>query len=272
MMPVMESLLLRFVRCSNVRLVRTYVLFLILFQFLGLATIIFGLLSGSFLGIALADVKALSAFKAYFLNSDNLMTLSIIVGLLQIVFGKCVAAAQVIYLKGWKYGVAPIGWILVIVAAIAAFGLPMVGIALSPMMLNVCNGLIAIGLLVALLYNSPGKNVFLNFGSGLWNAYNIASGLLGDTLSYIRLFAIGLTGAILGGVFNELAFTMTDGMNIVLRSVMVLLILLIGHSINFGLCMISSLVHPLRLTFVEYYKNAEFGGGGKTFTPFKLEK
>ena len=246
--------------------------FLTLFQFLGLATIIFGLLSGSFLGIALADVKALSAFKAYFLNSDNLMTLSIIVGLLQIVFGKCVAAAQVIYLKGWKYGVAPIGWILVIVAAIAAFGLPMVGIALSPMMLNVCNGLIAIGLLVALLYNSPGKNVFLNFGSGLWNAYNIASGLLGDTLSYIRLFAIGLTGAILGGVFNELAFTMTDGMNIVLRSVMVLLILLIGHSINFGLCMISSLVHPLRLTFVEYYKNAEFGGGGKTFTPFKLEK
>jgi V/A-type H+-transporting ATPase subunit I len=168
--------------------------------------------------------------------------------------------------------VAPIGWILVIVAAIAAFGLPMLGIALSPMMLNVCNGLIAIGLLVALLYNSPGKNVFLNFGSGLWNAYNIASGLLGDTLSYIRLFAIGLTGAILGGVFNELAFTMTDGMNIVLRSVMVLLILLIGHSINFGLCMISSLVHPLRLTFVEYYKNAEFGGGGKTFTPFKLEK
>jgi V/A-type H+-transporting ATPase subunit I len=246
--------------------------FLTLFQFLGLATIIFGLLSGSFLGIALADVKALSAFKAYFLNSDNLMTLSIIVGLLQIVFGKCVAAAQVIYLKGWKYGVAPIGWILVIVAAIAAFGLPMLGITLSPMMLNVCNGLIAIGLLVALLYNSPGKNVFLNFGSGLWNAYNIASGLLGDTLSYIRLFAIGLTGAILGGVFNELAFTMTDGMNIVLRSVMVLLILLIGHSINFGLCMISSLVHPLRLTFVEYYKNAEFGGGGKTFTPFKLEK
>jgi len=38
-------------------------------------------------------------------------------------------------------------------------------------------------------------------------------GLLGDTLSYIRLFAIGLTGSILGGVFNTLAVTMTDGMN-----------------------------------------------------------
>ncbi|SKB49025.1 V-type ATP synthase subunit I [Macellibacteroides fermentans] len=246
--------------------------FLSLFQFLGLATIIFGLLSGSFLGIALADVKALSSFKHYFLNTDNLMTLSIIVGLLQIVFGKCVAAAQVIYLKGWKYGIAPIGWIIVIVAALTIYGLPMLEIVLPPVALNVCNALMLAGLLVAMLYNSPGKNVFMNFGSGLWNAYNLASGLLGDTLSYIRLFAIGLTGAILGGVFNELAFTMTDGLNVVLRAVLVLLILLVGHSINFGLCMISSMVHPLRLTFVEYYKNAEFAGGGKSFNPFKLEK
>ena len=97
----------------------------------------------------------------------------------------------------------------------------------------------------------------------------MASGLLGDTLSYIRLFAIGLTGAILGGVFNSLAVDMTEGMNVVLRAVCMLLILLVGHSINIGLCTISSLVHPLRLIFVEYYKNAEFEGGGKEYKPFK---
>ena len=88
----------------------------------------------------------------------------------------------------------------------------------------------------------------------------MASGLLGDTLSYIRLFAIGLTGAILGGVFNSLAVDMTEGMNVVLRAVCMLLILLVGHAINIGLCTISSLVDPLRLIFVEYYKNAEFEG------------
>ena len=48
-----------------------------------------------------------------------------------------------------------------------------------------------------------------------------------------------------------------------------LLILLVGHAINIGLCTISSLVHPLRLIFVEYYKNAEFEGGGKAYEPFK---
>jgi V/A-type H+-transporting ATPase subunit I len=48
------------------------------------------------------------------------------------------------------------------------------------------------------------------------------------------------------------------------------LILLFGHSLNFGLAVISSLVHPLRLTFVEFYKNSEFEGGGREFTPFRL--
>ena len=126
-------------------------------------------------------------------------------------------------------------------------------------------------MLVAFVYNTPGKNIIMNLGTGLWNTYNMASGLLGDTLSYIRLFAIGLTGGILGGVFNDLAFSMTDGMNIVLRVLVVLLILVMGHTINFCLCMISSLVHPIRLTFVEYYKNAEFAGGGKPYKPFKQE-
>ena len=60
-----------------------------------------------------------------------------------------------------------------------------------------------------------------------------------------------------------------EGMNIVLRAVCMLLILLVGHAINIGLCTISSLVHPLRLIFVEYYKNAEFEGGGKEYRPFK---
>ena len=92
---------------------------------------------------------------------------------------------------------------------------------------------------------------------------------MGDTLSYIRLFAIGLTGSILGGVFNTLAVSMTDGMNIVARVIVMAIILLLGHAINVALCTISSLVHPLRLIFVEYYKNAEFEGGGKAYEPFK---
>ena len=239
--------------------------YLTLFQYLGLAAIIVGTCTGSFFGIALADVPALSKVKDYFVSSDNLMTFSIVIGLVQIIFGKTVAAFKMKAQKGVKYSIA----VFVITALALAFGLPMLNLQLPETVKTVFIGIAVIGLVVAYLYNSPGKNIFLNFGTGLWNTYNMASGLLGDTLSYIRLFAIGLTGAILGGVFNQLAVDMTEGMNIVLRAVCMLLILLVGHAINIGLCTISSLVHPLRLIFVEYYKNAEFEGGGKEYRPFK---
>ena len=243
--------------------------YLTLFQYLGLAAIIVGTCTGSFFGIALADVPALSKVKDYFVSSDNLMTFSIVIGLVQIIFGKTVAAFKMKAQKGVKYSIAPFAWVFVITALALAFGLPMLNLQLPETVKTVFIGIAVIGLVVGYLYNSPGKNIFLNFGTGLWNTYNMASGLLGDTLSYIRLFAIGLTGAILGGVFNQLAVDMTEGMNIVLRAVCMLLILLVGHAINIGLCTISSLVHPLRLIFVEYYKNAEFEGGGKEYRPFK---
>ncbi|WP_456087877.1 V-type ATP synthase subunit I [Parabacteroides sp.] len=243
--------------------------YLTLFQYLGLAAIIVGTCTGSFFGIALADVPAFSKVKDYFVSSDNLMTFSIVIGLVQIIFGKTVAAFKMKAQKGVKYSIAPFAWVFVITALALAFGLPMLNLQLPESVKTVFIGIAVVGLVVAYLYNSPGKNVFLNFGTGLWNTYNMASGLLGDTLSYIRLFAIGLTGAILGGVFNQLAVDMTEGMNIVLRAVCMLLILLVGHAINIGLCTISSLVHPLRLIFVEYYKNAEFEGGGKEYRPFK---
>ena len=243
--------------------------YLTLFQYLGLAAIIVGTCTGSFFGIPLADVPALSKVKDYFVSSDNLMTFSIVIGLVQIIFGKTVAAFKMKAQKGVKYSIAPFAWVFVITALALAFGLPMLNLQLPETVKTVFIGIAVIGLVVAYLYNSPGKNIFLNFGTGLWNTYNMASGLLGDTLSYIRLFAIGLTGAILGGVFNQLAVDMTEGMNIVLRAVCMLLILLVGHAINIGLCTISSLVHPLRLIFVEYYKNAEFEGGGKEYRPFK---
>lgn len=243
--------------------------FLSLFQYLGLAALIVGTCTGSFFGIALVDIPAFASVKDYFVSSDNLMTFSIIIGLVQILFGKTIAALKTMSQKGKKYGIAPLAWVFIILALSLVFGLPMLDVQLPEVVKNVFLVIAGLGLLVAFLYNTPGKNIFLNFGTGLWNTYNMASGLLGDTLSYIRLFAIGLTGAILGGVFNSLAVDMTEGMNIVMRVICMLLILLVGHSINIGLCTISSLVHPLRLIFVEYYKNAEFEGGGKSYEPFK---
>ena len=72
----------------------------------------------------------------------------------------------------------------------------------------VAGGLGAIGIFV---FNDMKRNVFINVGAGLWDTYNMATGLMGDLLSYVRLFALGISGAVLGLVFNDLAIKMSPG-------------------------------------------------------------
>ena len=240
-----------------------------LLQCFGIATLVVGTLSGSFFGVNLAEIPALASVKRYFLSSDNIMTLSILIGFVHVLYGKFVAAMKVKVQRGLKYSLAGFAWVFLILALALAVGLPMANIQLPQPVVYALYGVAGLGALIAFFYNSPGKNIFLNFGSGIWATYNTASGLLGDTLSYIRLYAIGLTGSLLGGVFNTMAVDMTSSLPLYIRWLPMLLILLFGHALNIGLSMISSLVHPMRLIYVEYYKNSEFEGGGTAYAPFR---
>ena len=239
-----------------------------LMQWLGGGAFVIGLLMGSLFGVVLSYAD----HKDYFLNQDNLMILSVIVGLLQILFGKGVAAYKIKIQKGTKYSIAPFAWIVFLIGIGLMLGIPYLGVALPEVVKYIIYGVVGISTLIILFYNSPGKNPFLNVASALWKTYETASGLLGDTLSYIRLFAIGLTGAVLGGVFNSLAVEQTASLPIAFRFPLMLVILLAGHSINIALAIIGALVHPIRLTFVEYYKNSEFEGGGVAYDPLKHSK
>jgi V/A-type H+-transporting ATPase subunit I len=132
---------------------------------------------------------------------------------------------------------------------------------------------IVIGVVSALgiyVFNTPGRNPLMNIGAGLWDTYNMATGILGDVLSYIRLFALGLAGGMLGQAFNNLA-EMVRGDNI-LTWIPFVLILLFGHVLNVLMSSLGAFVHPLRLTFVEYFKNAGYEGKGAAYNPLTTNK
>lgn len=249
-------------------------------QYLGLATVFVGILTGSFFGIALDQVEWtwLKGVKQLFLTEDNygaffsgynpMMILALAVGIIQILFGMILNALKVQKQHGFKHALGHFAWVVFIVSA--GTYLAISKMTYSPVLIYVLYGFISLSVLIIVFYNSPGKNIFVNMGSALWHTYNMATGLLGDSLSYIRLFALGLTGSILGGVFNMLAFDLTSSIPFAPgRWIAILLILLAGHTINFALCMIGAFVHPLRLVFVEFYKNAGFEGGGKAYKPFR---
>lgn len=256
--------------------------FAILGQFLGGATILVGLLTGVFFGIMLETVAWpwLADVKKYFLTSNNysakiggydpMMVVAIGVGVFQILFAMGFKVVKITIQHGFKHAASTLAWLVGLIDGLVLLA-PMMGAEMPQMVLYGLYGIAVLCGLVILFYNSPGKNPFVNLGAGLWGTYNMVSGLLGDVLSYIRLFALGLAGGILGNVFNMLAMDLTVEMSPFVRWLPMLLILLIGHALNFMLCIISSIVHPLRLTFVEFYKNADFEGGGKIYRPFKKQ-
>jgi V/A-type H+-transporting ATPase subunit I len=125
-----------------------------------------------------------------------------------------------------------------------------------------------VGAVLVFILNNVKRNPLINVGAGLWDAYNMATGILGDLLSYIRLFALGICSGVMGFVFNDLAIKMSGDIP-VLNILIMILIMAFGHGINIFMAVLGAFVHPMRLTFVEFYKNAGFEGGGKKYKPFK---
>ena len=238
-----------------------------LIQVLATSTFFCGLLTGTFFGANIynLDWPIVQRLKhAVFMDNNDMFQLSLILGVVQIMFGMVLKAVNQTIQFGFKYAVATIGWIILLVSMGVSALLP----AVLPMGGTIHLVILGIAAVMIFLFNTPGKNVFLNIGLGLWDSYNMITGLLGDVLSYVRLFALGLSGGILAGVFNSLATGMSPD-NAIMGPIVMVLIFVIGHAINIFMNVLGAMVHPMRLTFVEFFKNSGYEGGGKEYKPFK---
>jgi V/A-type H+-transporting ATPase subunit I len=84
-----------------------------------------------------------------------------------------------------------------------------------------------------------------------------------DIMSYLRLYALGLASAMMAVTFNQIA--VSAGV------IMAIPVLVIGHTANIALSIMSGVIHGLRLNFLEWYRWS-FAGGGKMLSPLKLMK
>jgi V/A-type H+-transporting ATPase subunit I len=237
-----------------------------LVQLLAASTFFCGMLTGTFFGANFYDLDwpFIQRMKhAIAMDNNDMFQLSLLLGVIQILFGMILKAVNQAIQFGFKYAVGTIGWIILLVSIGLAAVLP----AVFPMGGTAHLVILAIAGAMILFYNSPDKNIFINFGLGLWDSYNMVTGLLGDILSYVRLFALGLSGGILASVFNSLAVGMSPD-NVIAGPIVMVLIFVIGHSINIFMNVLGAMVHPMRLTFVEFFKNSGYEGGGKEYKPF----
>ena len=243
---------------------------------LGVGTTVVGFFLGTFMGIDLYQAEwvpqALKSvmIKGEVMGYDIQMVLALCIGVFHICLAMVVKAICYTKQFGFKENIATWGWTLLIVGGllVAILGMTVLPAAVFK------GAIIAVGVVSALaiyIFNTPGRNPLINIGAGLWETYNMATGILGDVLSYIRLYALGLAGGMLGAAFNNLGLMVMGGSTegATWQWLPFVLILVLGHVLNLAMSALGAFVHPLRLSFVEYFKNAGYEGKGTLYKPFK---
>ncbi|MBK6284741.1 MAG: hypothetical protein IPF54_20795 [Draconibacterium sp.] len=193
------------------------------------------------------------------LDSQQVFNLALAIGMFQILFGMALKAINNYRMMGWQYSMLPIGWIILL--------LGIIDVAISKFVPALNMYIIYFGIALIIIFSDPTAGIFGRLGKGIWELYGI-SGIFGDVLSYVRLFALGISSAILGSVINSIALQI-KGSSAIAGPIFFIIFLIIGHGANLMISSLGSFVHPMRLTFVEFYKNAGFTGGGKEYKPFK---
>lgn len=237
---------------------------LTLAHFLGAATILFGILTGTVFGINLLEDEYawLGNARLIMIDSKQAFNLALILGLIQTLFGLALQSINRVRQYSLAYGMPPLGWILLLVS--------LLDIGMLKMAAPFSTWTAWAGVALIVYFSVPKGNILSRVGKGLWDLYGI-SGFFGDLLSYVRLFALGISSAILGFVINDIAIQI-KGFMPVIGPILFVVFLIVGHGANLLISSLGSFVHPMRLTFVEFYKNAGFEGGGKEYTPFASRK
>ena len=221
---------------------------------LGFVSVLYGILVGSYFGETPSSISLAGQLHVLDLhNFDQMMLISLVIGITHLAFGLLVK----IRFKTGLERLQTLGWFWLLACALPYLFTENQTLLLSASLTPI------LWVLASTIYGSG----FLNRLYILFSPLMQLSKLFGDVLSYMRLFALGLASASLAITFNQLSIDIRDafpGMGVLLS----ILILLLGHSLNFALAIMGGVVHSMRLNCIEFF-NWALDKEGYPFNPFK---
>ena len=242
---------------------------------LGAGTFVIGIVMHTFFGVDISTLSWIPGWLKSVMITGTIagfeaqMVLSLVIGILHLSLAMILKTIYATRNRGFFASLGIWGWTLLIVGSVAVGAASLAGVIDATLTKWI---VIAIGVLSGLgifLLNDIHRNPLANIGAGLWETYNTVTGLLGDVLSYLRLYALGLAGGMLGKAFNDIAsMPLGDGSSPI-GWIAFLLIFIVGHVLNIAMCCLGAFVHPLRLNFLEFFKNSGYNGKGRTYNPIK---
>ena len=221
-------------------------------------TIVYGVVCGSYFGVSPAADSSLGKLRMLDAQSQSLMMpLTILIGVIHLSLANLITA----WLERRRLAaLSSLGWVAVMIGATLA-GMGVFADLSGPTADKLEQGgsvLLIGGLAAVFLFSSQRpllslsiKNHVLRIFEGLQGLTGL-SGLFGDVLSYLRLFALGLSSAKLAETFNRLGASAWDeaGFGVIAAIGIVIL----GHTLNLVLGIMSGVVHGLRLNCIEFFK------------------
>ena len=242
-------------------------------------SLLIGLLTGTYLGdfyrfFGIESLALSAKVSALFSNTLLFIVFSLSIGLIHVNIGHFLA-----FIKGIKSGLkhivlGKIGLFLLQLAGIPwiMHFLDMEVITFSPQIYAALPYAMLIGIILIVISSVMERGAFMG---GIFWLFEV-TGILGDVMSYARLAGVGLATYYLAFCFNLMGPLLADLLPIgiirtVLGTVVIVVILLVGHIINLVLSSLTCFVHSLRLCFVEFLFKF-FEGGGREYSPFRLKK
>lgn len=248
---------------------------------LSIGTILWGAVTGTWFGMEAAMkvpfLKALTLpgfanYPEYFgltstMQQNNIMKFSFTMGAIQMELGSLLAVKKKLAAKDLSF-VSDIGWMISIVAMYLLSLYLVIGqnVMITPIFIA-----ILIGFVLVVLFGGmgPGKSFSEGLKAGLGDSFTTFLNTIscfGNVMSYIRLFAVGMAGLAIAQSFNNMAAGLAHGPMMIFA----IIVVVIGHVLNLVMCILSVVVHGVRLNVLEFSGQVGLEWTGIAYDPFKM--
>ncbi len=243
------------------------------FMYSSISTIVFGLITGSLFSVELTTI--FPGLPNIFLSPVNdpmlVLIISLVVGAFHIMTALVFKTLRLIREKDILGALAEaVSWILILLLGLVFIADMMEILWPTNVIVSYGSlGLVLLGLAFIVFLSGRGnKNPLTWAMKGLGGLYG-ATSYLSDILSYSRLLALMLSGAVIGSTMNQLA-GMVSGAFFGVGIIFSILIIIVGHLFNFAMSLLSAYVHGGRLQYLEFYGKF-YEGGGIAFEPLAYQ-